>query len=196
MRTITRLGAAILGLAAGVSTWHLSLPEAGATPVQVRPEVRVYAAAAEQIDLSRWAVRRFEAAGLEAPAVEIHFHGDADGCGGHLGYAKGGRVDVCTTLVNAMTRRNLLHEMGHIWLDQNVTESTRARFLQLQGLVSWNTGSVPWRERGYEQGAEIIAWALGERILTPSIPDVEPERLEAAFELLTGSAMPAAGVPG
>ena len=67
-------------------------------------------------------------------------------------------MDVCTTLVNAMTRRNLLHEMGHIWLDQNVTESTRARFLQLQGLVSWNTVSVPWRVRGYEQAAEIIAW--------------------------------------
>ncbi len=156
MRTITRFGAAILGLAAGVSTWHVSLLEAGPTPVQVRPEVRVYGAA-EQVDLSRWAVRRFEAAGLEAPAVQIHFHGDADGCGGHLGYAKSGRVDVCTTLVNAMTRRDILHEMGHIWLDQNVTESTRARFLQLRGLVSWNTGSVPWRVRGYEQGAEIIA---------------------------------------
>lgn len=196
MPTITRFGAAFLGLAAGVSTWHLSLGEAATTPVQVRPEVRIYGGTVEQIDLSRWAVRRFVAAGLEVPKVEIHFHGEADGCGGHLGYAKSGRVDVCTTLVNAMTRRNLLHEMGHIWLDQNVTESTRARFLQLQGLASWNTGSVPWRVRGYEQGAEIIAWALGERILTPSIPHVEPERLEAAFELLTGSVMPPAGPPG
>ncbi len=30
-------------------------------------------------------------------------------------------VDVCTVLVNEMARRNLLHEMGHIWIDQNVS---------------------------------------------------------------------------
>jgi len=183
-------------VAAGVSTWHLSLGEAETTPVQVGPEVRIYGAAAEQIDLSRWAVRRFEAAGLEAPKVEIFFHGDADGCGGHLGYAKSGRVDVCTTLVNAMTRRNLLHEMGHIRLDQNVGESVRARFLELRGLSSWNAGTDAWRVRGYEQGAEIIAWALGERILTLSIPDDEPEQLEAAFQLLTGISIPVAGALG
>ena len=44
---------------------------------------------------------------------------------GHLGYAQIGRVDVCTVLVNEMARRNLLHEMGHIWIDQNVSRAAR-----------------------------------------------------------------------
>ena len=139
-----------------------------------------------QQELARWAVARFERAGLDPPTVEIHFHGDASGCGGHLGYAKDGRVDVCTVLVNEMARRNLLHEMGHIWIDQNVSRADRDRFLELRGLRTWNASTADWEERGYEQGAEIMAWALGNRILTAQIPDNEPAQLEAGFELLTG----------
>jgi len=32
-----------------------------------------------------------------------------------------------------------------------------------------------------------MAWALGERILTPSIPGNEPEKLGLAYRFLTGS---------
>jgi hypothetical protein len=35
-----------------------------------------------------------------------------------------------------------------------------------------------------------MAWALGERILTPRIPDNEPIQLARGFELLTGSTPP------
>lgn len=166
--------------------------QAGASGVPVGVHGRVFGATPEQLQLVRWAIGRFEAAGLEAPRVEVHF-GEVASCGGHLGYAKGGRVDLCTTLVNATTRRTILHEMGHIWLDQNVGASVRTRFLELRGLSSWNAGSDPWGVRGYEQGAEIMAWALGDRILTPTIPDSEPQRLAAAYELLTGLRLPAAG---
>ena len=145
----------------------------------------------EQIEMARWAVGRFEVAGLQPPAVEIEFHATPSGCAGHLGFARSGQVDVCTTLVNAMARRTLLHEMSHVWLDENVDGATQARFLALRDLPSWNASSDPWRRRGCEQGAEIVSWALGERILTPQIPDNDVEGLAEAFELLTGRPLPA-----
>jgi hypothetical protein len=36
-----------------------------------------------------------------------------------------------------------------------------------------------------------MAWALGERLMTPSIPDNGPEQLDTAFRLLTGHDAPA-----
>jgi hypothetical protein len=104
----------------------------------------------------------------------------------NFGYARGGRVDICTVLVNEMTRRNLLHEMGHVWIDENVSQEVRAQFLELRGLRSWNAWRDPWDERGCEHGAEIMAWVLGTRILTAQIADNDPSQLGAGFELLTG----------
>jgi len=48
----------------------------------------------------------------------------------------------------------------------------------------------PWNLRGYEHGPDIFAWVLGERIITPRIPDNAPEDLVPSFELLTGVALP------
>jgi hypothetical protein len=156
----------------------------------IRPNVEV-TGATQQLAMARWAVERFEIAGLEPPVVEIAFHRGLSGCGGHLGFARQGEVDVCTTLVDACARRALLHEMGHIWLDQNLSDPERGRFLEVRGLHAWNDSADTWGLRGYEQGAEIMAWALGERILTPQIPNNEPMQLARGFELLTGSAPPA-----
>lgn len=188
MRTIGRLGASILGLTALVGGWAPTSDDAHG--IAIRPGIVVFSEDPSQRQLAQWAVARFERAGLEAPTVEIRFHTDASGCGGHLGFAKGGRVDVCTVLVNEMARRNLLHEMSHIWIDQNVSRATRERFLGLRHLSAWNDSSDPWPERGCEQGAEIMAWALGDRILTPQVPDNEPARRDAAYRLLTGGAPP------
>ena len=159
-------------------------------PVAVRPSVTVYEADREQVRLVRWAAGRFEGAGLEVPRVEVHFHRDSAGCGGHLGFARSGRVDVCTVLVNEMTRRNLLHEMGHIWIDQNVSPTVRERFFELRGLRACNASTDPWEQRGCEHGAEIVAWALGNRMVTAQIPDNDPGSLAEAYELLTGAPVP------
>jgi hypothetical protein len=193
MHTITRLGLAISLLMMAAFADIAGRPLQAKRAVEVGPSVMIYGATAEQIDLGRWAVRRFEAAKLEAPPVEIDFHGDAAGCGGHLGFAKAREVDVCTTLVNAMARRNLLHEMSHIWLDMNADASVRERFLELRGLREWNASTDPWQERGYEQGAEIISWAIGDRIFGAQIPSNDPVQIGAAFEVLTGVGMPAPG---
>ena len=192
MRTIGRFGASILSLAVVVAGWSFEI--AGADQgLRIRPDIVVFAEDPAQIELARWAVARFENAGLKAPVVEIHFHSDASGCSDHLGYAKAGEVDVCTVLVNEMARRNLLHEMGHIWIDENVDEALRGRFLERRGLLAWNASTVPWEERGYEQGAEIMAWALGTGILTAQIPDNDPVQLAVGFELLTGVGTPVCG---
>src|SRR5262245_10854632 len=189
MRIVIRLGALTLLLSLAVLEWSFGTA-AGAQAVLIRPDVRVSGATRQQLEMTRWAVRRFELAGLEPPTLEIAFRVGVDGCGGNLGFARLAKVDLCTTLVNAMARRAVLHEMGHIWLDQHTSASTRSNFLDLRGLSSWNSSRDPWRLRGYEQGAEILAWALGERILTPQIPDNDPSLIGPAFELLTGRALP------
>jgi hypothetical protein len=185
MRTVIRLQALGLLIAAVPGAWWLR--SAGATAaVAIRSNVQVRGAMPEQLAMAQWAVNRFEAAGLEPPTVKIEFHGDPSGCGGRLGFARQGEVDVCNILVNTMSRRVLLHEMSHIWLDENVGASARAEFLELRELGSWNASGDPWELRGYEQGAEIIAWTIGERILTPWIPDNDPPQIASAYEVLTG----------
>jgi hypothetical protein len=185
MRAIGRLGASVFALLALAGGWSLDVR--GVAAMEIGPGVVVVSDDPAEQELARWAVARFERAGLDAPTVQIRFHADRAGCSGHLGYARDGRVDVCTVLVNEMARRNLLHELGHIWIDQNVPDTRRAQFLDLRGLSSWNSSTDPWQERGYEQAAETMAWALGDRILSAQIPDNEPAQLAAAFEFLTGT---------
>lgn len=185
MRTVAKFGAVTLLVAVGFTASSLR-PAGAGSAVAIRSNVEVSGATPQELELARWAVGRFKIAGLQAPVVEIRFHTDASGCDGHLGYAQAGRVDVCTVLLNEMARRNLLHEMSHIWIDQNVSWAVRAQFLHVRSLRSWNASTDRWEERGYEQGAEIMAWGLGTRILTAQVPDNRPEQLRAGFELLTG----------
>jgi hypothetical protein len=192
MRTATAAKILVPALAGLSFATSVAFSRPSSQPVAVRPSVTVYEADREQVRLVRWAAGRFEGAGLEVPRVEVHFHRDSAGCGGHLGFARSGRVDVCTVLVNEMARRTLLHEMGHVWIDENVSSWVRERFLQLRGLRAWNASTDPWDERGYEQSAEIMAWAIGTRILTAQIPENERVRIATEFELLTGTLVPRA----
>ena len=183
-----RIVRVVVEVALLIATASMALPEGAEASVEVGPHIRLFGATTEQVDLVRWASHRFERAGLRAPVVEIHFHEDLSACGEYLGWAKGGRIDFCTSEVDALARRAILHEMGHIWLDEDLAPSVRERFIELRGLTRWNASSDAWRMRGYEQGAEVLAWGLGERILTPSIPNNDPTQLVRAFRLLTGVA--------
>jgi hypothetical protein len=159
-------------------------------PVVVGQGIRVFGADPEHERLVRWAFGRYKHAGIDAPAVDVHFHADTSGCYGHLGAELGGRVDVCVVIVSEIARDVLLHEMGHAWIDENVSAPVRERFLEMRGLRAWNDQSVIWDARGFEHGAEIIAWGVGTRYIAPSIPDRDPERLAAGWELLTSAALP------
>jgi hypothetical protein len=169
---------------------HGVLASAEAEPVAVGSSVRVFGGDREHVRLVRWAATRFVTRGLGVPAVDVHFHPDTSGCYGHLGSELGGRVDVCVVIVSEIARETLLHEMGHAWIDQNVAQTVRERFTEMRGLRAWNQSTVPWDDRAYEHGAEIIAWGLGNRYMAPSIPDRDPARLAAGFEFLTGVPFP------
>ncbi|HKE54030.1 MAG TPA: hypothetical protein VKC55_04600, partial [Actinomycetota bacterium] len=160
--------------------------EPGPTPEVVAERVRVYGADAEHQRLVRWALLRYQHAGLHVPPIDVHFHPHTLGCYGHIGSELAGRIDICVVIVSEIARDALLHEMGHAWVDENVSAAVRERFMAMRGLTAWNDQSVIWDERGFEHAAETLAWALGHRFFAPEIPDHDPERLTAAFELLTG----------
>lgn len=156
-------------------------------------DVAVIGGTAGQRTMALRAVDRFVADGLSLPALEIRFHAHRSGCHWRLGYYEDGVASICGTHVNQMAFRGLLHEMAHGWLNANLSEIDRARFLDLRGLRVWNDPEVPWDERGFEQAAEIMAWALGDQgdgILRPSFPDNSIGELRAAYGLLTGHALP------
>jgi hypothetical protein len=161
-------------------------PEKGPAPVVVADTVRVFGADAEHQRLVRWAFGRYEHAGLEVPPVDVHFHPGTSGCYGHIGSALGRRLDICVVIVSEIARDALLHEMGHAWVNENVSASVRERFMVMRGLTAWNDQGVVWDKRGFEHAAETLAWALGHRFLGPGIPDHGPVQLTAGFELLTG----------
>jgi hypothetical protein len=160
--------------------------------VPIRPGITVQGATSEELSLARWAVGRYDRAGLVLPPLQIFFHDDASGCQGHTGlYTSVGRVDLCPgLLINAMTRKTILHEMGHGWSEVRLSDDDRTAFMALRNLDNWESYSELWDHRGWEQAAEIIAWGVGERILTPTIPEDSPEDLAVAYQLLTDTPLP------
>jgi hypothetical protein len=97
---------------------------------------------------------------------------------------------VCPKLTAApeiVLKRTLLHEIGHIWAAAALDEATKDSFLELRGLESWADKETPWQDRGSEQAAEIMAWALMDsELLLATLSDHDPASLAAGFELLTG----------
>jgi hypothetical protein len=162
-------------------------PLGRATPA--RPAIRVDGADQGQRNMVEWAIKRYRAAGLAVPPVEIDFHsaGGEAPCSEGGGFYRDGRIDLCTGIsVNAFARKVTLHEMAHLWADRNMSAEDERAFLELRGLRTWNDWHIPWAERGSEQVAEIISWGIGEGLFTPLIPDNSPEELAAAFTVLTG----------
>ncbi|HET7237372.1 MAG TPA: hypothetical protein VFK59_13190 [Actinomycetota bacterium] len=193
MRTAIAIRLLALTLAAPLFTAAGGPGEPAPTGVRVGSQIRVFGADREHLELARWAGGRFERAGMQPPAVDVHFHPDTAGCYGHIASTLDGRVDICVVIVSEIARDALLHEMGHVWIDEHVPDSLRQRFMEMRGLTAWSDPDVPWDDRAFEHGAEIIAWGLGHRYMAPSIPDREPVRLAPAFELLAGVAPPNPG---
>lgn len=159
----------------------------------VDTETKITGGTPAQQEMARWAIGRFETAGLSLPSLEIRFHPTPNGCDGRLGGYAGGTVDLCGVHVNLMSRRTLLHEIAHGWVGATVSADLKARFLRLRQLESWNDPRVDWQERGTEHAADIISWALcdqGTGTQLPSIPRNAPDHLADGYELLTGRPLP------
>jgi hypothetical protein len=146
-----------------------------------------------QREMTLEAAGRFREAGIGEPTVRIHFHDDREACDGRTGRSWNGTVDLCGIHTNDLSRRTVLHEMAHAWLDSHVTAGLEERFLRLRQLERWNDHDDEWEQRGSEHAAEIVEWALagqGTGTELPSIPDNDPPKLAEAYELLTGRPLP------
>ena len=136
---------------------------------------------------------RFRETGLGEPTVRIRFHDAREACDGRTGRALNGTVDLCGIHTNELSRRTVLHEMAHAWIDAHVSVGLEERFLRLRQLETWNDHDAEWEQRGSEHAAEIVEWALaGQGLGTelPSIPDNDPPQLAEAYQLLTGGPLP------
>lgn len=190
----------------------LFLVPSGATapPIEAnaRPAIEVVASTPEQAAHAEWALSRFAAAGLQLPPLRIVFHDNYEACGMREGVLRVSASDTTVTRTihscepnSTRLRRNLLHELSHAWdQSQAISAATRAEFLVMRGLESWDNDTLGWDQRGEEQAAEIMAWGLMKR-QAPIPTDVgnqgaqDPSSLERAFTLLTGRA-PLAAPPG
>jgi hypothetical protein len=182
----SRLTATVLSVAAGIV---LMGPVSEARTQ--RATVEIHGGDQTQVQTIEWAQRRYRAAGLEGmPSLDIYLHATDAGCRGNLGFHKDGRIDLCTAESSEpYARKTALHEMAHAWTDANVSAETREAFLGLRGLSAWNDWDLPWKERGTEAAAEVVAWGLGEDGIRPlMLGAVETPDLIAAYELLTGRA--------
>jgi hypothetical protein len=53
-----------------------------------------------------------------------------------------------------------LHEIAHIWMVDHLTDDVRDAFNELVGLSTWRAADTKWAERGVEQAAFTIPWAI------------------------------------
>jgi len=179
------------------------LPTPAAPPDQVSyPSTGVVAAplAADEQELVEYAYSRFAQAGIELPDVQIEFLADSAEC---FGYGGVYLPDELIVRICRPSKRTMVHELAHAWLETTFTAKQRDAFLNLRGLDAW-TGGARWAQRGAEQAAEIVTWGVMEdnmlvRWLETSnddevletwklykIPSSDPDQLSFAYEQLTG----------
>lgn len=169
-----------------------------------RIEIRDGTAGLER--LVRWAMGRYGSSGLDAPRVasvtfgrEAHFvqcTDERNGLAVDLGdtsaiYVCLGETDACTTdactSFTANSRRLVLHELAHAWIDQHLGGTEQQAFLDYMGLKDWYRADLPWDRRGVEQAAQVIAWGLMDEPIAPArLGDRSCAELAEAFQVLTG----------
>lgn len=161
------------------------------TAGQIEPprpvEVIVSGGTAEHRHTALWAIQRFEAAGLAVPPIELHLHQDTAECKGNRGIynSDAQRIDVCVDEPAVV-----LHEIAHAWNHENLSDSQRSEYVSAGGFGSWDDPETPWSEKGSEDAADTISWALLEESIAAITPDGPIAQRDAAYLLLTGSHAP------
>ena len=184
-RTWIRRTAAALAIAASAMTL-------GATRAATAPQPLAFTGADATDEAAvDWAVHRFRTAGLrDLPPLEVHLHGSREACNGGLGLYYMNRIDLCTKdSSEPYAQKYALHEIAHAWAQTNIDPDVMHRFMDVRGAEAWNDKRLPWKERGTEQAAEIIAWGLGDGEIQPQLAEpLESKALAGLYELLTGRA--------
>ena len=203
-RTIAGLGIVLATLLAPAVDTAPS--DFGSTPAKPVPVIEVVEVAEPVIfafpeDEAAYAnvLAAFTGAGFDAPTFLTRFHATADACKGYYGLhvktADGtSTVNVCRTHERAsfqqMAReRTLMHEAAHVWVDQNVSDTQLAAFMELRGLSVWEGNAAEWSQLGAEHAAEILLWGMTDesRNINFSIPQDDTEELRTAYRILIGA---------
>ncbi len=177
--------------ASGIDATERKPIEPAATQDQAGPvlptETTVSGGTTEQYEIVTWSLQRFEDAGLDIPALEIHLHQDLAGCKGNRGIYNSGlqRIDVCVDQRNVV-----LHEIAHAWNHENLSAAQRSEYVSVGGFGSWDDPDTPWSDKGSEDAADTIAWALLDEPITTFSADGPIARRAAAYLLLTGNHAP------
>ena len=133
---------------------------------EIEPDAAPLEALAGDEQRLSWANAQFAAAGLQINNVDVVFAADSAVCSDYLGlHSMVGDthlVRVCDPSVNRR-KHTLLHELAHVWIAENVNHQTRSEFMELRDVSVWHDGVTPWRDRGTEHAAEVLAWGIGDQ---------------------------------
>ncbi|MEE8331683.1 MAG: hypothetical protein V3R84_07910, partial [Acidimicrobiia bacterium] len=152
--------------------------------------------------LLRWGLERFADAGLAEPRVDSVTFEPSRGCEGVSGLVNDAASsrdlflcfyerDLCPGNGQCSqpargVRVTVLHELGHAWMLDHVSDETRSLLLELSSRETWRGQGVPWADLGVEYSAEVLAWGLADEAIPMVRLGAPPcEELRAAFELLT-----------
>lgn len=135
----------------------------------------------------------FSVARLNLPPVLVRASREDAICNGHDGlYKTHGQtavISICTSKTGGRERHVILHEFAHAWITHEVSAERRAEFQSLRGWGYWlDYTNADWRDNGFEQAAEIIAWGLNDQIAPAVAIDGRTcAELRAGYVALTGS---------
>lgn len=145
-----------------------------------------------QQELVRDALDRFAELGLELPPLEILIGSSYSECGGYRGMfwrssdpTQRWQVDICAVEILVV-----LHELGHAWVAATLSDEERDDYLEAWGLESWGDPATPWRSRGTEHAANLIAWGLHPRPIGCPLAEGTLARSVEGFQRLTGQHAP------
>ncbi|HSJ71485.1 MAG TPA: hypothetical protein VLA29_07580 [Acidimicrobiia bacterium] len=159
-------------------------------------------------DLLVWGLGRYQSAGLAEPRMDAVTFQPSRRCEGRSGRVldDGNRrelfvcmyeSDICTRIERpcdtpaTAVRVAFLHELGHAWMIDNLTEEMEEELLEISGRDVWDDHDVPWVDRGVEYAADVLAWGLLEEPLAMVRIGSPPcTELAAAYEVLTGDPPP------
>ena len=156
--------------------------------VSLDPEISFVAGSATDRLTVTDAVGSFVAQGLALPDLEIRFHTDASGCGGHRGLFHHNDGDPAIDLCFE-GEFLVLHELGHAWEHFNLDDQARGEFQALVEAPTWNSPDAPHSRRAIEIAADAMAHGL---LSEPLTAGQNRDREFARYESLTGTPTPRA----
>lgn len=158
-------------------------------------------------EFTRWLFDRYHAAGIGLPEIAAVWFPPAPECDelGGLAIESDERYEGRHTVVICFEADRLLwddsesgwfptaaayglHELAHIWMVDHLTDDIRTAYNEMAGLTFWRGADAEWAQRGVEQAAFTIPWAItgvDDAVWPISFEDASCEELANRYRLLT-----------